>query len=472
MAMLIRWRVEVVMKSFWVAGVLALASCGDAAQQSDAAVPDAMPDAPPPPPVEVARIPVTPNPDLDVLFVIDDSPSTLDKQTNLKNAFPAFITELSLVEGGLPNLHIGVLTPDLGTQGAADASPGPGIGSGPGSCAENGKQGNLQTNGTQNLTGVFISDTKGTGGTRVTNYTGSLATVFSDIASVGTAGCGFEQPLQAAKNALDNNATNAGFLRANANLAIVIVTDEDDCSMSHSTLLGPNSAVLGPLGSFRCTRYGVQCNVGGATSDAMSAVGVKGECSSNEMSPYLTRVEDYATFFAALKSDPHMVLFAGIIGDPTPVEVELRAPPGGGIEVPTLVHSCTYNGANGPEVGDPGVRIAHLASKLPLSYLSSVCTQSLQTPMTEIARRVRGLVGDTCLTRDIAIPADCNVREEISTSSTPLPACDNGASSTNKPCYELVADATKCTTASHLRLVVQRAAIPAPNSVIIAECRI
>ena len=62
---------------------------------------------------EVALIPATISNDLDLLFVIDDSPSMLDKQTNLKASFPAFINELNALPGGLPNVHIGVVTSDL-----------------------------------------------------------------------------------------------------------------------------------------------------------------------------------------------------------------------------------------------------------------------------------------------------------------------------------------------------------------------
>ena len=79
---------------------------------------------------EVARVSVTPNLDVDMLYVIDDSPSMTDKQTTLKNAFPAFVNELSSLDGGLPNVHIGVITTDVGTKGADDATAGNPIGGG------------------------------------------------------------------------------------------------------------------------------------------------------------------------------------------------------------------------------------------------------------------------------------------------------------------------------------------------------
>src|SRR5262249_33679824 len=92
--------------------------------------------------VEAKDIPVNINRDLDLLFLIDDSPSMGDKQTNLANNFPRFIDVLSSIPGGLPNVHIGVATSDLGTQGASDTNPsfGPTIGQlGMGGCAGIGK---------------------------------------------------------------------------------------------------------------------------------------------------------------------------------------------------------------------------------------------------------------------------------------------------------------------------------------------
>jgi hypothetical protein len=106
--------------------------------------------------VEYKDIPVTVNRDIDILFVIDDSPSMLDKQTNLKNNFPNFINVLNTIEGGLPNVHIGVVSSDLGTKGAGDQTAGPGIGSGPGSCSGSGKSGNLVTSASRRALSISV----------------------------------------------------------------------------------------------------------------------------------------------------------------------------------------------------------------------------------------------------------------------------------------------------------------------------
>lgn len=70
---------------------------------------------------EVAAMKAIPNRDLDILFMIDDSASTLDKQTELAASFPRMIDVLQTLDGGLPNLHIGIITSDMGTSSSEDA---------------------------------------------------------------------------------------------------------------------------------------------------------------------------------------------------------------------------------------------------------------------------------------------------------------------------------------------------------------
>jgi len=68
----------------------------------------------------------------------------------------------------------------------------------------------------------------------------SLLQDFACIATLGTSGCGFEQPLEAAYRALVVNTRpdgpNAGFLREDSLLVILFITDEDDCSVEDNNL--------------------------------------------------------------------------------------------------------------------------------------------------------------------------------------------------------------------------------------------
>ncbi len=442
--------------------------------------------------VEYKDIPVTVNRQVDILFVIDDSPSMLDKQTNLKNNFPNFINVLNTIQGGLPDVHIGVVTSDLGTSGA-DGMTAPAIPGSIGGCSSSGKAGALQTfaAGTT-VTGKFISDAPPAtvGGARMTNYTGTLTDAFSAIASAGAAGCGFEQHIEAAKRALQpNNTANAGFLRPDAYLAVIFIADEDDCSMEHTTLLTSDTTQLGPLQSFRCTRYGITCDTGGGDSNAMNQIGPKGACHSNESGQYMTKIEDYVTFFKGLKpSDPSKVIMAGIIGPTTPFEVELRAPQGSTQTIPALAHSCTYTDtSNQPEVADPAVRIKQLLDSFPnRSTFSTICQQDLSGGLVLIAQLLKTALGSPCIDGNLAdvdpnTPGpqyDCSVSDVVNygqanQTETVLPECNNlttPASSTNTPCWAIETD-PMCSAGMHLTLKIERGTTTPPNNThVISYC--
>lgn len=345
----------------------------------------------------------------------------------------------------------------MGTKAADDATPAPAVGAGPGSCVGTGKDGALQTNGAA-VTDAFISDLDN-GGTRTTNYTGTLADVFSTMASVGAGGCGFEQPLAAIKRSFEQPA-NAGFLRPAARLAVILLTDEDDCSIAHTALLGPDTATLGPLQSFRCTRFGVTCDSGGTTPDEMDVVGVKSGCHSNEASPYMTDIGRYATFLESLKADPHDVMFGAIAGTTTPFAVELRAPPGGGTPFTALAHSCSYQGQTGMEVADPPARLEHLARSMRRGSLDSVCGD-LSDALAALGHRMNALVGQPCLLEDIALPMTCKAFDEVGANRTELPAC---SATVTTDCFRVTQDAAACPFGQHLKLEVVRGSTPPANT--------
>ena len=380
-------------------------------------------------------------------------------------------------------MHIGVVTTDVGSKGSQDSVPGPAIGQlGQGGCSGTGKGGNLQTSGAP-VSGVFISDIKQTDGSRVRNYTGDLADVFGQMATnVGIGGCGFEMPLEAMRKALANNPQNAGFLRPDAYLAVIFIADEDDCSISKSSMLGPESAALGPLQSFRCTRFGVTCDVGGTTTDAMNQVGSKSQCHPNENSQYLEKVSTYVDFLKGVKADPSRIIVAGIMGTTEPFQVELRAPPGGGAAQVSLARSCSYTGANGLEVADPPTRLKFFLDQFPnRSTFTTICQQNLSDGLVLIAQLLKSVIGSPCIEGKLsdvdpntAGPQyDCSVSDvanygKANQSETVLPPCNAGES--NRPCWRIQVDAMKCPDGDHFVLDVVRAEAPPPETHVIAYC--
>src|SRR5206468_9681439 len=142
-----------------------------------------------------------------------------EEQGALISAFPSFRASLSMATGALPNLHLGVVSTDLGT----------GVFSGSEGCTDH--DGALQATARGACappSGNFISDVSDVNGGRLVNYSGTLDDTFACIAPLGTNGCGFPQPMAAVTRALANPA-NGGFLRANAHLAVIVLSDGDDC---------------------------------------------------------------------------------------------------------------------------------------------------------------------------------------------------------------------------------------------------
>jgi hypothetical protein len=402
---------------------------------------------------EVSLVPPTVNLDLDLLFVVDDSAGMLDKQRRLVESFAEFVNVLALPPLGgaltptLPNLHLGVVTTDMGVKGADDAVPGTTVGT----CVGAGKDGLLQTRDAP-LTDLYLADVA-SGAGRITNYTGSVADAFAKMASVGDQGCALEQPLAAIQRALTSSA-NAGFLRSSARLAIIVMTDEDDCSFAHSTFLTTDPAELGPLGSFRCTRFGVTCDDGGLDPDQMNIPGTKARCHSNESSPWVTNVGRYAGFLRALKPDPRNVFVASIAGASSPFVVELAT--FGTSAGVGLAGSCAFEGENGPEVAAPPARLATLVESVPHGAVGNLCND-LATQLRELALRVRGLLGTSrCVHEPIALPATCEAVDiDASGVETVVPRC---TAQSGPPCFEIVQDLTACPAVQSLKIEVTRSA--------------
>jgi len=211
------------------------------------------------------------HPAIDILFMIDDSSSMEGAQANLRANMASFMDVLKAFPGGLPDLHIAVVTSDLGAGDGVsiqDCSVG-----GDGGVFRYAPTGSCASVGFTDPNATFIVDSGG--GNPTTNFgSQDITSVFQCITGVGATGCGFEHQLASVARALGADGSpppleNSNFLRPDAFLLIVLVTNEDDCSAPPgSPLFDPTSATLasmyGPTQNFLCNEWGHLCSLGGA----------------------------------------------------------------------------------------------------------------------------------------------------------------------------------------------------------------
>jgi hypothetical protein len=213
-------------------------------------------------------ISVAPVRQLDLVFMIDNSPSMAPKQEKLKAQFPKLIAALNdPSDHTLPDLRVAIIDSDLGSGGAwSSGTCGPKTTNG-GASSVFGDLGHFQM---INAASCGVTDSSALwleykGGNPV-NYTGDINQVFGCLASgVGTMGCGEEHQLQAfefalASRGIGNDAQQA-MLRPNAYLGLVFLSDEDDCSAAtNDGMFGDKPELAGESASLRCSTRTYRCN--------------------------------------------------------------------------------------------------------------------------------------------------------------------------------------------------------------------
>ena len=168
---------------------------------------------------------------MDIVFVVDDSASMEEEQSNLATNFPMFATLLQNYtnsDGEHVDFRIAVTTTGRDIHYTIDAG-GVSLPSN-----EDGDNGAFRSNCDVGRAWLEPSDP---------SFNNALAC----RAGVGTGGPGIEMPLLMSKWALSDriaDGTNAGFLRDDALLGFVMLTDEDDASTTADnftiTITSPN----------------------------------------------------------------------------------------------------------------------------------------------------------------------------------------------------------------------------------------
>ncbi len=148
---------------------------------------------------------------VDFLFVVDDSGSMGDEQIALNNSFPGFIDAIQATLGEVESYHVGVVTSDAYVENELG-------------CQEIGA---LVTQTQNGQCGPFAE------GKRFMTEADDLSTTFACAGQPGTGGSGDNTSMQAMYTAVgpafaDVGACNEGFIRDDALLVIVVITDEED----------------------------------------------------------------------------------------------------------------------------------------------------------------------------------------------------------------------------------------------------
>ncbi len=376
--------------------------------------------APPPPPACTRFVQVsTTVSKADLLFVVDNSSSMKEEQASLREAFPALIH--ALVSGdrdsdGVPDfppvkdLHLGVVSTDMGLPGVQGISNCNGLG-------EDGvllNRPGASTIGCQASYPPFLSFQSGASDPE------QIGTDFACIATLGTAGCGFEQPLEAALKALwpssdprmtflpepitglgrlgHGDKENAGFLRDDPSdpslLAIVVLTDEDDCSVADThpftppQYLDPVDPLVQESMNLRChyhpqALYPVERYVNGlqdlrpGDEDLVVFAAITGVPPDQVSQDALASVDfsdstQRERFYQRLLADPRMQEVVDDKGTDDPADDALN-------------HSCISAGGT----ADPPIRIVQVAQGFGANGLvQSICQEDFRPALDAIVAKL------------------------------------------------------------------------------------
>jgi hypothetical protein len=219
---------------------------------------------------------------VDLLLVVDSSPSMAAEQAALVAELPALLTTLG--NGNPPvgelghdpdlpvfvpvDLHVGVITVDMGLHDhdVVAILQGGGLTL----CDLMGDDGILRTTGNGCAPSLLDPD-----GGRFLKFVpgetdpGTFTDDFACLAAVGAGGCFIEQQLDAVLKALTPSdspiefyngtsgqggpsGANAGFVRDDSLIAVILVTDEDDCSMVDGSLNDPSNPAYAGEFNPRC----------------------------------------------------------------------------------------------------------------------------------------------------------------------------------------------------------------------------
>ena len=448
---------------------------------------------------------------LDMVFMIDNSGCSCYAT---KAQFPKLIAALKdPTDGTLPDLRIAIIDSDLGTGGAyPSGSCGPKT-LPDGTSSIYGDQGRFQMIGAT-ACGVTSTDAQylETRGNIGLNFTGDINNVFACLAgNMGTSGCGEQHQLQAFEFALVvgniGNEQQRAMLRPNAPLALVFITDEDDCSAApNDGMFGDKQELHGESASLRCATRAHKCGgvnldispPGYPTTAAFSApfsicAARTDDCPDatdtsrpTQCSP-LRSVKRMADEIKVLKAHPdEQIVVAGIFGWPlsdgdmaTATYKIAPVPNPNTVDTahPTVfdlwpicydpghkpASSTDFDPAAAGWGAAPGLRLSAFLDEFGDNGLKfSICQADFSNTMSQIGAKLAKQVQNRCLPASFAQHTGCTAHFMVplmapdGTSSytqqaDAVPSCDSAPPAI--PCYAVTPDGSPCATGEFLVLV-------------------
>ena len=314
---------------------------------------------------------------VDLLFVIDNTYGMQPVQSALAAGIGTVLQRMGLAR---MDWRIGVISSDLGIDPH----------SGPGCTVQGGDRAELQskprTAGCAPPPGPYIT----------ANNVADPAAAFQCIALLGSAGCGFERPFDAALRAVDpatQPVLNKGFLRDTALLMVIWVTNEDDCSATNHQIYDPDLVSLGLWTSYRCFAHDVECS-GKAPDGSLTG------CQSGK-GAYLRPVKQVADQLGALKPMGSAAVVV-VSGPAAPVRVDQAAEP-------KLLPSCS--GTGGVQA-TPAIRLLELVSLFGQDGAAlPVCGSDVGQRLADAVVQLGSRTGPYCLRHALHDPAQpgCSV---------------------------------------------------------------
>lgn len=442
-------------------------------------------------------VPVTGVDKVDLLFMIDNSGSMAQEQAKLAEQLPKLVRILTTGENDkngdgkidddetftpARDLHIGVVTSDMGLSGSKIELP-------PSCGGDRGRAGKGFGDD-----GLLVKSNKGCSAKVNAGYLnfvpdklpesqrqGELEDTiekFTCLAKVGTDGCGFEQQLEAVYKAVapkavkdfaggtsgHGNGANDGFLRPEAVLAIIHVSDEEDCSVTDKGMVmfddtSNAPGVLLPGSDSKRLGLNIRCAY-------MQKPGARK--TQAEENGYVYDTDRYVTDFKknVKPLNPERIVFAAIVGIPEDMEdasfedmlddgrMDFAVDPQTGNGDPTnrnaaardvcrrcatkneaecFAESLTIDGVSNPEIitgAKPAVRFVKVAQGFGENGLvKSICAESYAPAVDTIIDKISKQLTGACLPRALNPNSDgiveCDVVEVLGPSGTPKD-CDSG----------------------------------------------